>query len=145
MADQAAETDEVAETRYDAFEERRLQILWDPGQRDPKLWRVRLLQAKVDPAKYAALTPADLNRIPRPQRSKDWIWILATICKLAELQAAYDVEAISRTLEMSAEHGDVVNPMARSLDNSELEAAAIEGPGKPAFAAAKERRAGNAA
>jgi hypothetical protein len=134
IADNAAETDEIAEDAQDAYSARFFELLHDPTQRDVEMWEDAAAAVEMDP-EWLALSLADFNSVQVGGRSLAWQMAHALVVAVAKEQAF--TEIVLRPLIMAAEeHAASV----KKSSTGTVRALAKTGVAKRVFDEAKERR-----
>jgi hypothetical protein len=137
LVDQAAELDELAETKLPEYGERVRALIADPMARDRDVWDI-----------YGGdlnLGIADFALVPRAQRDAEWLERFASMILSAEMQAF--AELVARDLLAIADrHGDLSDHQAAKMSQDAIKAAAKLGISKDAVSeATRNRQAARAA
>ncbi len=134
IADNAAETDEIAEDRQEEFSARFMELLFDVTERDVEMWEDAAAEVGLDP-EWLALSVADLNAMGRAERTLAWQAAHALMIAVSKEQAFTEIAI--RPLIMAAEsHAQGI----KTTDTKTIRALARTGVHKRVFEEAKERR-----
>ena len=134
IADNAAETDEVADDRQQEFAARFYELLFDVTQRDPDMWEDAAAATGLDP-EWLTYSLADLNAMGRADRTL--AWQAATALSVAVAREQSFTEVVLRPLMFAAEgHAAAI----KTTKTSTIRALAKTGVHKRVFEEAKTRR-----
>ena len=134
IADNAAETDEIAEDAQEAFTARFYELLFDVSQRDPDMWEDAAASVELDP-EWLVLSIADLNSVERGGRSLAWQMAHALSIAVAKEQAFTEL-AIRDLMFASERHAQAI----KTTDTKTIRALAKTGVHKRTFDEAAEKR-----
>jgi hypothetical protein len=137
LADQAAELDELAESKLQEYGERVRALIADPMARDRDVWD--LYGGDLN------LGIADFALVPRAQRDSEWLERFASMILSAEMQAFAEIVARD-LLTIADRHGELSDRQASKMSQDALRAAAKLGISKDAVSeATRNRQAARAA
>lgn len=143
IADTAAAVDEIVEEMHGQYQNRVVELLDNPTQRDEILWLDAWEDSELEalgvlPDVFLALPLAALFDEPLNERGMEWQRIVATMIAAAKLQASLPV--IRRVLGTTEDATRQVQGAAQQMSPQELKQAAAIGPGRARFDGARERR-----
>ena len=135
LTDNAAETDEHAESTANPDRARVAELLHDPAQRDPDMWTDAFTDLGLDP-NWAAFSLHDMvTTFDRFERDPTWHLARQAIETVAKVQT-FAESSVRDVMTMAEQQAQAL----KRVSNSDARAVAKAGISKDELDAAKERR-----